>query len=424
MRILSQSLIVAITIVFSLTSSQARDISVATWNLGWHLNLAEARSWIAACSQPFALNTASGLWEPSTTGSTKSVWELTSEQGAKFNWDISLMPPCNVFKVGKKTVPVTETAYINRLGQIRTLISTGVNTDIIAFQEVSGVQSVQEILPNNGADYNLCGFTGYKVQRLVIAAKKSLGQLIDCKDEVSLSLPQSPAKEQPRPGLAATVTIDGKPLRIMTVHLKSRCVSPLEKDVNNPAKGQLDGSNEHCVILQRQVAPLEAWIESQGTVPMIIMGDFNRNLPHEMNSIAPPQVRVDGSDPTSPLSSTTKVRSLLGEVNDGSPAASSLSLLDAICQANLDPADFCRRFKTEFFDQDILKPLTEAKSLGCSLSIGLDHVLMSKVIAAGAKAEKVPIGALGITVPGTPARPDPQLAVSDHCPLKATVTLP
>jgi hypothetical protein len=115
---------------------------------------------------------------------------------------------------------------------------------------------------------------------------------------------------------------------------------------------------------------------------------------------------------------------LIGEVNDGSPVTSFLRLLDATCPVNAASAEICRRSKKEYFDDAALNPLKRADSLGCRFPVGLDHVLVSDGIAVGATAEKVAIGPLGGTRPATPNRPDPLLAVSDHCPLKATVKLP
>ncbi len=163
----------------------------------------------------------------------------------------------------------------------------------------------------------------------------------------------------------------------MTVHLKSSCVSPIEQS-NDPARGKLDGNNENCVILQAQVRPLEAWIEARATVPTILLGDFNRNLANEIHAFPPPQVRVDGSDPASPLPTTVRVRSLVGEANDGAPAAAALSLLDTTCPINEFSKDFCRRAKTTGFTQAEQRPLGRAENLGCRNPIGLDHVLVPR----------------------------------------------
>ncbi|NKJ77818.1 hypothetical protein [Rhizobium leguminosarum] len=52
----------------------ARELKVATWNLGWHLSKAEATTWIAKCSAPFQFNSVTRLWEPAESGTPG--WEL------------------------------------------------------------------------------------------------------------------------------------------------------------------------------------------------------------------------------------------------------------------------------------------------------------------------------------------------------------
>ncbi|MGY3449187.1 endonuclease/exonuclease/phosphatase family protein [Bradyrhizobium sp. USDA 4353] len=408
--------LLASVILVNSTSANARDLTIATWNLGWHLSQDEAKTWIRECGQPFALNQATGLFEPSTTGQTKPGWELRWGRNAKIKWDIALKPPCDVFQSNFKIVPVTEPAYQKRTQQISDFIRSNIDADIIAFQEVSGETAVREVLPNSGADYEVCSFDTFKVQRLAIAWKRSLGSSTDCVVEKSLALPHLDATDQVRPGLSLTLQIDGRPLRIMTVHLKSSCVSPLED------RGKLDGTGDACQILQQQVRPLEAWLEARSAgTPVVLMGDFNRNVSHEESSIGPSAVRADGSDPASPLPAGVLVRSLSGEVNDGAPADSALTHLEPECPVNAVAKEICERSKRELFDQDALKPVTRGDSLGCRNPIGLDQMLVSKGLAAVAPATKVAIGRLGGTRPANQDHPDPLLAISDHCPLKATV---
>lgn len=409
----------ALAILLILASAKAvhsRELTVATWNLGWHMSQAEAREWIKACGQPFAKNPASGLWEPSTTGETKPGWELRWGRDAKIKWDIAAKAPCDVFQSNFKIVPVTEAAYKKRAQQIQNFIKNSVSADILAFQEVSGRDAVLEILPDNGADYEVCAFDDFKIQRLAVAWKRSLGTSLDCVTERQLSLPHLGASDQVRPGLSMTLQIDGKPLRVLTVHLKSSCVSPLED------RGKLEGSAEACTILQQQIKPLETWLEARSTnTPVILLGDFNRNLSHERNSILQSAVRTDGSDPTSPLPAGARVRNLYGEVNDSVPADSALTHLEAECTVNPIAKDICARSKRELFDQNAIKPLTRADSLGCRNPIGLDHILIGRRLTATEPALKIAIGRLGGTRPASQTFPEPLLAISDHCPLMAPV---
>lgn len=417
MRIRRMILLAALILLETTQGVQARDIKIATWNLGWHLSQAEAKDWIRDCGQPFALNPASGLFEPSTTGATKPGWELKWGRNAKIKWDIAAKPPCDVYQANFKIVPVTEAAYQKRSQQLQDFIGRNLDPDIMTFQEVSGATAVREVLPNNGADYEICSFDNFKVQRLAIAWKKSLGTGSDCAVAATLSLPDLAATDQVRPGLSLTLQIDGRPLRVMTVHLKSSCVSPLED------RGKLDGGGDACPILQRQVRPLEDWLETSSSgMPVILMGDFNRNLSHEKTSIAKSAIRSDGSDPATSLPTGVLVRSLYGEVNDGAPASSALAHLEPECPVNAVAKQLCERSKRELFDQDAQKPLTRADSLGCRNPIGLDQMLASASLSVPNPVTKVAIGRFGGTRPAGQGHPDPLLAISDHCPSTATLS--
>jgi hypothetical protein len=192
-------------------------------------------------------------------------------------------------------------------------------------------------------------FTGFKVQRLAIAWKRGLGSSSDCMVRSAVSLPQVDPTDRVRPGLSAILLIDGKALRILTVHLKSSCGSPLED------RGKLDGDAPACQILHRQFAPLEAWLEARADgAPIVVLGDFNRNLSHEKNIIAESAIRSDGSDPKSPLGSGTRARSLYGELNDGAPSNSALTLLELKCPVNAVAKEICTRSRRELFSQEAL----------------------------------------------------------------------
>ncbi|WP_323995592.1 hypothetical protein [Rhizobium mulingense] len=169
---------------------------------------------------------ATGKFKPSQEAGFKQGWDIDAFKIE--GWDVSRLPVCNVYFAGG-TVRVNLDGYRKRQEQITHFISGSVPADIIAFQEVSGEQSVREVLPNGGSDYDFCPVTGYKVQRLVIAWKKTLGEKVSCAIEDALSLPTNPEDKRPRPGLAVTLKVDGKLLRIMNVHLKSSCVSPFVK---------------------------------------------------------------------------------------------------------------------------------------------------------------------------------------------------
>jgi hypothetical protein len=159
------------------------------------MSQAEAESWIAACGQPFVLNAATGLWEPAAGTSdpgAKPGWALKWGRDAKIAWDIGARAPCDVYQANFKVVPVTGAAYAKRLTQIRSMLSGVLDADVLVFQEVTGEQSVREVLPDNGAGYSFCSFSSHTVQRLVIAWKTSLGTGVPCEVEEALSLRVNP----------------------------------------------------------------------------------------------------------------------------------------------------------------------------------------------------------------------------------------
>lgn len=400
------------------STAQARDLTVATWNLGWHMDTALAKTWSQACGAKFALDPADKLWKPNPAGD-KTGWQLQWGRNAPIEWDIGRLPPCDVYQENFKIVPVTEAAYAKRQQQIASVIAKGVTPDVMAFQEVSGRQAVLDVLPDGGKDFNVCSFEGYKVQRLAFAWRRSLGDPVEaCKVYQPLSLPKREPKDQPRPGLEVGLRIDGKLVRLLTVHLKSSCVSPLE-DPKPDGKGQLAGKEPNCAILQDQLEPLEAWLEqaSRGADRVVMLGDFNRNLAHEATRPAHEPVRAQG-DATDSYQQGVRSNSLWREVNDGVPPSSRMLLLEATCAG--DPAaTLCEAGKSRVLSKEEGAQLAASSALGCRNPIGLDHIAVSD--GTTAKAEKVSLGKLGRTLSADATHPEPTLAVSDHCPLRAKV---
>ena len=46
----------------------ATELRLATWNLGWHMDMALARTWMAQCGRPFALSAKDQRWAPAAEG--------------------------------------------------------------------------------------------------------------------------------------------------------------------------------------------------------------------------------------------------------------------------------------------------------------------------------------------------------------------
>jgi hypothetical protein len=167
----------------------ARELTVATWNLGWHMDMASAKAWIGECSKKYVQDATTKKWVPSDDEEAKEAKEAWDVDVFKIEaWDHSRFPVCNVYYASGAAIRVTEASYAKRQEQISRFIRNSVPADIIAFQEVSGVQAVKEILPNSGQDYELCGFNPaekYKVHRRLFPQAWSAKGLLHRSDQMA-----------------------------------------------------------------------------------------------------------------------------------------------------------------------------------------------------------------------------------------------
>jgi hypothetical protein len=112
-------------------------------------------------------------------------------------------------------------------------------------------------------------------QYVALAIKRSSGiSLATKKDVVDLGLRDPVTNQSVRWGLDVTLTKGAAPLRLLVVHLKSRC---------NEAPIEEPSSNENCPALYRQMPHLKKWIyeAAQAGPPAIVVGDFNRRFDRE-----------------------------------------------------------------------------------------------------------------------------------------------
>jgi len=404
----------------------SQPVRIASWNLGWHVSAAEVPAWIERCSRTFKENKVTRRWDlaPDGTPGSKIGWAITASRVSLEDVDLARMPPCNVYQARFKGVAVTPDAYANRIRQLGTVLNGTVRPDVIAFQEVSGTAAVREALGAQASQYHVCSFDGeYKVQRLAFAWRKQHGEAAEkCQPVKAVSLPGEDLENQVRPALTLGLRISGKLVRFMTVHLKSSCVSSLEKDVLDDPKAA------PCVFLQKQIRPLEAAVEAlpAGAAHYIVLGDFNRNLWHEANEVPGSEpVRSDGkNDLIKPLPPGVQSRNLFREVFDGEPGG-AVAIVPLTCSQNPAHQALCDASKTRALDPDKERPiLARGDALGCRNPIGLDHFVISNSLQSKVKsAEKLAIGKLGGTLPAKDGHPNPLLAVSDHCPIVMTVEL-
>ena len=409
--------------------SHAADLKLASWNLGWHLSQAEAKAWIAGCDATYALD-QNKAWIKSGKTDAQKGWKIDwrpRDADIKLPWDIEAMPPCGIYQdENRNVIPVTLAAFKKRGQEIAKVIHD-MSPDVIAFQEVSGVAAIKDVLGRSAGRYRVCSYPGYSVQRLAIAWKKNLGQSKGiCEVEPALSLPENGDTRRPRPGLRLALDINGKKTAFLNVHLKSSCVSPLEK--SEQQRGQLESEQRDCLILQQQIQPLENWVEqsAQNFDRYVVMGDFNRDLWHESESVKTLAARVDDSSPQSPRKPEVRVRLLLAEVNDGLPAASAMTLVSANCNISDASAGLCKDAKQRRLSSPEMESLSN--EMGCSYPVALDHMLVSNTWNAGdatQQAVKVAIapGASSITT-NDKGVATVTLSLSDHCPTQLTLPNP
>jgi hypothetical protein len=114
---------------------------------------------------------------------------------------------------------------------------------------------------------------------VALAIKRSSGiKLEKIADVVDLG-PEDPIeRRQTRWGLDATIERNGNRLRLLIVHMKSRCVT---EPIQEPSP------SDHCPALARQLPHLKAWVAQAKAAggAFIVLGDFNRNLDHESPAV-------------------------------------------------------------------------------------------------------------------------------------------
>lgn len=182
--------------------------------------------------------------------------------------------------------------------------------DVIAFQEVESAAAAARVFdpakyaiviesrPGSGAHAECRGLPGKFLNRQAVGFAIRKGLRFDrAADVTNLSLGDADL----RGGVDVTVRPTGRrPIRLLSLHLKSGCSSGRER--------------EACEILFRQLPVLESWIDAragEGT-RFAVLGDFNRRL----------------AEPAEPF---------WAELDDGSPPNADLELAARSAGARCDP---------------------------------------------------------------------------------------
>jgi endonuclease/exonuclease/phosphatase family metal-dependent hydrolase len=134
------------------------------------------------------------------------------------------------------------------------------DADVVAFQEVDGEAAARRVFSPDRYAFHVAAESD--VQRAGFAYKKSL------------TVEKHPDYREldvggVRAGVDLTVSLAGKQLRLLSVHLKSGCFD-----------GPLTKPGSSCEKLAAQLPKLEAWIDARAAerVPFAVLGDFNRRL--------------------------------------------------------------------------------------------------------------------------------------------------
>ncbi len=167
------------------------------------------------------------------------------------------------------------------------------DADVIALQEVDGAEAAARVFSSDA--YNFYFSERNNVQRTGFAVRKTL-TVTHNPDLSELGIDGNL-----RHGTDITVHVDGTPLRLLSVHLKSGCFS---QDLSNGSRA--------CRRLKSQVPVLESWIDDRATegAAFAILGDFNRRFDEDENIATPGE-------------------SLWNEIDDGTPTGLDLSRINA-----------------------------------------------------------------------------------------------
>ena len=145
------------------------------------------------------------------------------------------------------------------------------DADVIAIQEVNGPRAAARVFPPRDYDLHFSGRYDARYNDIYngFAVRKGAFDQVVKRDHEALGL-GSGSRYQLRWGVDLMVVRNGRKLRLLNVHLKSKCFN---KSLRNPR-------SRACRTLARQVEPLEAWIDARWRegVPFVVLGDFNREI--------------------------------------------------------------------------------------------------------------------------------------------------
>lgn len=417
LRIL-RALVLPFTFVIG-ASAAAQGFGVATWNMNWLMDDAAHARWIGACERAgWPAEAIGGLpycdvhngmtFPPDACASTRDGWP----RAARYPDD----HPC------RETLDLAQPAsYAKKLDALRGMWARldAMGVRLVALQEVFDAAAVRAILPPRWSVATTGELPGAPAiaQHVGIAWRRSA----DVRDVALVaSLADSGRPDRPlRPGLAFTVDVGGKPVRVLVVHLKAGCRS---RDLDTPItprdavldEARRDAISTDCALLRRQLPSLEAWIDDNASRDFALMGDFNRTLLREpLAESATYKTRTDGTKAADPLNPDTRTRAMFPELNDNEPPGAVL-------------------WRARFADQGKNGAIPKGSSGDCSIAgaradlthDGIDHILIGESLKKRLAPSALTMRAVNYTdEQGEPLRGGRNVALpSDHCPHVVTWT--
>ncbi|MDN4058242.1 endonuclease/exonuclease/phosphatase family protein [Massilia sp. YIM B02769] len=375
-------------------------IGVASFNLAWagsqqdfdrHAAVCTAVNWCD--TRPKREKGQSRPTDEAVQAARQCVADTTRLAGGPEK--ASMMVPCNAYLGRDNAAPPTSADYAAKLAGLQATIADLIEkggVKVIAFQEVRSAEVIKTLLGKHADRFGTCDAPHDGFQTTAFAWDKSMGETgAKCSVNEDLAVSDNPGAKDAhkvRPGLTLELEWADRRLSFLNVHLKSSCANIVPTPIYQARL--LDDPNPACQVLNRQVAPIERWLDSvaQRSPDFVLLGDFNRRIDEEAAAnIRPGQVRTDGSNPAGvpPQDANGKVatRYLWQELNDGTRALKQV-------------------------------PLTNVDT-GCRGFTGLDHIVLSGALAARQAPE------IGSRKTAVVQQPGQRIDTSDHCPRSVTL---
>jgi len=377
-------------------------IGVASFNLAWAGSQQDFNHHAAVCTAVNWCDTrpkrAQGQSRP-TDEAVQAARQCVAdtERLAGGPEKASMIPPCNAYLGRDNAAPPTSQDYAAKLTGLQATIANLIETqgvNVIAFQEVRSAEVIKTLLGKYADRFATCDAPHDGFQTTAFAWDRSMGETkAACSVNSDLAVSDNPGAKDARkvrPGLTLELEWAGRRVSFLNVHLKSSCANIVPTPLYQARL--LDDPNPACQVLNRQVAPIERWLDSVAarSPDYVLLGDFNRRIDEEAAARIPAEkVRIDGSNPAGvpPQDANGKVatRYLWQELDDGSRALKQV-------------------------------PLTKVET-GCRGFTGLDHIVLSGALAARQTPD---IGSRKTAVVQAPGQ---RIDSSDHCPRSVTLNL-